>query len=121
MGKYALKIFNIKGFSIMKISTSNGKEIIIPDMCSHCSLNTGGQHETHCPLAGYEGQIGNTYFSTPVYTPCPDASWTLWCPCVGTKECEECPIRKEQFNQILKKTVEQNRDILDALRDYDER
>ena len=34
----------------MKETTTDGRVIIIPDMCTGCSLNTAGQHEIGCPL-----------------------------------------------------------------------
>ena len=27
-----------------------GQPIIFYDMCAHCNMTTGGQHESHCPL-----------------------------------------------------------------------
>jgi len=94
----------------MKTSTTNGKEIIIPDMCAHCNLDSGGNHESHCPFS----QDMNVYQS-PVYAPCPDATWTMWCPHIGTEQCEECPVRKDRFNKILQESIIENKDILDAL------
>ena len=29
---------------------SNREEVRQPDMCAHCSLNTGGEHQKNCPL-----------------------------------------------------------------------
>ena len=29
---------------------SNREEVRQPDMCAHCNLNTGGEHQENCPL-----------------------------------------------------------------------
>lgn len=44
----------------MKISTTDGKEYYNIDMCSHCSLDTAGNHEPNCPLYRKENE-NNTY------------------------------------------------------------
>jgi len=41
----------------MYFSFSDGREIIKADMCSHCQLNTAGQHESNCPLAFVKTEI----------------------------------------------------------------
>ena len=39
----------------MYFSTTDGKETCKPDMCAHCNLSTGGQHQQNCPMVrGYE-------------------------------------------------------------------
>ena len=45
-------------------------------------------------FTGYEGKIGNSYYHTPLYLPCPHATWTLWCPYVETDECKKCPAKE---------------------------
>jgi len=35
------------------------------------------------------------YFKTPLYAPCPFATWTVWCPhATNPAECLKCPARK---------------------------
>jgi hypothetical protein len=34
----------------MYFSFSDGREILKADMCDHCQLSTGGEHEEGCPL-----------------------------------------------------------------------
>lgn len=34
----------------MKISTTDGKEYAIIDMCACCRLDSAGNHESNCPL-----------------------------------------------------------------------
>lgn len=33
----------------MRFTTTDGKEHLIPEMCSCCQLNTAGKHEWNCP------------------------------------------------------------------------
>lgn len=35
----------------MKITTTDGKEYIMPDGYSCCNMNTAGQHEWNCPMS----------------------------------------------------------------------
>lgn len=42
-----------------------------------------------------EGDSSIANYHEPVYAPCPRATWTLWCPHVGTRECEKCLIGKK--------------------------
>ena len=41
----------------MRFSYANGDVIDVPEMCGHCQLTTGGQHETGCPFHVPPGQI----------------------------------------------------------------
>jgi hypothetical protein len=50
----------------MKFSFTDGKEIMVPDMCGFCLMGTGGQHELNCLLNKADEIIVNTrvrYFS----------------------------------------------------------
>lgn len=31
-------------------TTTDGRVIDVPDICGHCQLDTGGNHEPHCPF-----------------------------------------------------------------------
>lgn len=33
----------------MKLTTTDGKKTITPDQCSHCQMDTAGNHEPKCP------------------------------------------------------------------------
>jgi len=53
----------------MYFSFSDGREIFKTDMCAHCQLNTGGEHEKNCPLFNHIiakgdifGKININYF-----------------------------------------------------------
>lgn len=35
----------------MKYSLTSGEVYDIPDMCEHCTMDTGGSHENYCPLS----------------------------------------------------------------------
>ena len=41
--------FTTKGMSFTVVD-SNREEVRQPDMCAHCNLNTGGEHQGNCPL-----------------------------------------------------------------------
>jgi len=45
------KSYNNKreGMSFTAID-SNREEVRQPDMCAHCNINTGGEHQGNCPL-----------------------------------------------------------------------
>ena len=45
------KSYNNKreGMSFTAID-SNREEVRQPDMCAHCNIDTGGEHERNCPL-----------------------------------------------------------------------
>lgn len=34
----------------MRFTTTDGRVYDVPDMCAHCQMDTGGNHEPHCPL-----------------------------------------------------------------------
>lgn len=34
----------------MRFSYTDGTTIDIPDMCAYCNMDTGGNHEPHCPF-----------------------------------------------------------------------
>ena len=34
----------------MELNTTSGEEYSAPDMCAHCTTDTGGGHDSHCPL-----------------------------------------------------------------------
>ena len=34
----------------MRFSTTDGRVWDVPDMCTHCQMTSGGQHESHCPM-----------------------------------------------------------------------
>ena len=34
----------------MRITTTDGQEHDIPDMCAYCEMNSGGEHKPDCPL-----------------------------------------------------------------------
>lgn len=34
----------------MRYSTTDGRVWDVPDMCAHCQMDTGGNHQSWCPL-----------------------------------------------------------------------
>ena len=45
----------------LKISTTDGAEYELPDMCACCNMSTGGEHERHCPLFALAQKTKITY------------------------------------------------------------
>ena len=41
--------FTTEGMSFTVID-SNREEVRQPDMCAHCNIDTGGEHQENCPL-----------------------------------------------------------------------
>ena len=41
--------FTTEGMSFAAID-SNREEVRQPDMCAHCNIDTGGEHQGNCPL-----------------------------------------------------------------------
>lgn len=44
-----LSITNCRGMEEMRLTTTDGKEIITPDTCGYCRMDTAGQHDPKCP------------------------------------------------------------------------
>lgn len=41
--------------------------------------------------------VYNFYFESPVYSPCPHALWTIWCPHANNPdECLKCPVYRDR-------------------------
>jgi len=59
----------------MHFSTSDGKQWDVPEMCAHCQLNTGGEHEKDCPLFNPIVTRGNIFGRVNIhYEVLPDLS-----------------------------------------------
>ena len=59
--------------------TADGKEIIVPGMCSHCNLDTGGRHQTNCPMVqGYKSlNVENVKLAEELF-PVDIEDWPSW-------------------------------------------
>jgi hypothetical protein len=47
----------------------------------------------HCGLA-----TPFVWYPTPILSPCPHATWTIWCTAFGL-DCETCPVKKARSVQ----------------------
>ena len=64
----------------MRITTTDGREFYVPDMCIYCSLDTVGNHRWDCPCNPhrYKKSIKIKYeFQKGTYNPCPSRKGEL--------------------------------------------
>lgn len=81
----------------MRMNYTDGTIVDIPDMCAHCQMNTGGNHQAHCPLSwSYNPEI---VINTKVTI---QPQW-------------------ETFNQTLKRIIKKHREMLDALSEFNKK
>jgi len=63
------------------ISTTDGKEFLIPDMCPYCQLDTAGNHDLKCPSFGTDKiiTIFNEVLARDWLHPDEDKAWEDLC------------------------------------------
>ena len=66
---------------------------------SEYTTTDGRKIQLLCEEGGDTGEVEQI-----IYAACPFAQWTVWCPKLGTKDCEECPVHKVHYD-FLKTTV----------------
>lgn len=77
---------------MMRYSTTDGRVWDVPDMCAHCQMDTGGNHQSHCPLSrSHSPEIVTDTKVTITHQP------------------------EETLNEILKRLIRKHRATLDAL------
>jgi len=75
----------------MRFSYTDGVMVDVPDMCAHCQMDTGGNHQSHCPLYGSYNPVFMPNIKVTIQTP------------------------RETFNHTLKRIIKKHRKTLDAL------
>ena len=48
----------------MRITTTDGQEYTMPDMCGYCNMDTAGNHEMNCPC---RQPLGVQMVSNPIF------------------------------------------------------
>ena len=75
----------------MRYSTTDGRVWDVADQCAHCQMDTGGNHQSWCPLS----QVGH-------YEPITNVEITIH-------------PQRETFKETVKRIIRKHRDTLDAL------